>query len=263
MTAGIVSDSPSKPTGPLPLAGHLIVVTGARGLLGSSWSRQLAWEGATVLALDTIRPVTGMGVHYAGRGQVRHEVADTTSEESLRAWLKLGTPHGLVCAAGIDAKPENDGSDPWRGWERILHVNLTGTALACKVFGGAMAERGGGSIVLVSSVYGVVGPDPRIYADGFTKPLAYPASKSAVIGLTKALAALWGPFNVRVNALVPGGVQTESSPAAFVGQYARKVPLGRMGGLRDCAGALVYLLSDASDYVTGTTITVDGGYSAW
>lgn len=295
VSGGIVSDLTGTPTGPLLLANKLIVVTGGRGLLGSVWCRALAWQGAKVLSLDVTAPTTGMRGDYRdsggpARGVVIQRLADTTVKESLSLVVQeFGPPHGLVCAAGIDAKPETDGSDPWRDWGRILNVNLTGTALACEVFGGAMAKSTRGSVVVVSSLYGVVAPDQRSYrgrCDGlclatilgspeivhradcdestvnFTKPAAYSASKAGVLGLTKYLAALWGPSNVRVNALVPGGVQTESSPVAFVGQYARKVPLGRMATPTDCVGALIYLLSDASEYVSGTTVTVDGGYLA-
>ena len=231
-----------------PISGRLAIVTGASGNLGPVWSSALRDAGARVVGVDL---QAADGVH----------AADVTDRASLEAVLaETGAPAVLVNNAGIDAPPGGDEGD----FARTLEVNVTGLYNATQVFGHAMCEAGGGSIVNIGSLYASVAPIPAFYEHiepPFTKPAAYGASKAAVVNLTKYFARLWGPMGVRVNALSPGGVAGGQDPE-FVRKYSERVPLGRMARPDDLVGALVFLASAASAYVTGQELRVDGGFTA-
>jgi NAD(P)-dependent dehydrogenase (short-subunit alcohol dehydrogenase family) len=230
------------------LAGRVAVVTGALGNLGPVWSRALAGVGADVVGIDV----------RDGDGVVQADVTDAASLESVLA--DIGTPAVLVNNAGIDAPPGGDEGE----FGRTLDVNVTGVYNATQVFGEAMCTAGGGSIVNIGSLYASLAPIPTLYdhiEPPFTKPAAYGASKAAVVNLTRYFARLWGPYGVRVNALSPGGVRGGQDDE-FVRKYSERVPLGRMAEADDLVGALLFLASDASAYVTGQELRVDGGFTA-
>jgi NAD(P)-dependent dehydrogenase (short-subunit alcohol dehydrogenase family) len=230
------------------LRGRVAVVTGALGNLGPVWTAALAAEGATVVGIDL----------RARDGVLEGDVTDRASLERVLA--ETGTPSILVNNAGIDAPPGGDQGD----FGRTLEVNVTGLYNSTQVFGQAMCEAGGGSIVNVGSLYASIAPIPALYdhiEPPFTKPAAYGASKAAVVNLTRYFARLWGPYGVRVNALSPGGVRG-GQDAEFVRKYSERVPLGRMAEAGDLVGALLFLVSDASAYVTGQELRVDGGFTA-
>ncbi|HEX4562295.1 MAG TPA: SDR family oxidoreductase [Gemmatimonadales bacterium] len=262
------------------LKGDVAVVTGASGLLGREHALALAEAGATVVLVDlnesgmakvaeAVRAVPGVGPVHA----VTASVTDPKALEKLRADIKarFSKVDILVNNAALndrveDAAARNGDTLELDGWRRMMDVNVTGVYLPCEVFGPDMAAQGRGSIINVASTYGLVGPDPTLYEGpdgqpGFTKAPAYPASKGAVIALTRHLAARWGRQGVRVNALVPGGVEN-GQPAHFISQYARRTPLGRMAAPDDYRGAIVFLASQASRYMTGATLVVDGGFTA-
>lgn len=199
-----------------------------------------------------------------------HALAETLAEIE-RIWE---TPTGLVNNAGLDSPPDAPAEEtgpyetyPRQSWDDVLKVNTTGMHLCCQVFGAAMARIGGGSIVNIASIYGMVSPDQDLYeyrrerGETFYKPVAYSVSKSAVYGLTRYLAAYWGHRQVRVNAVTPAGVFNDQDPE-FLEAYLRKVPLGRMADETDCNGAIVFLLSDAARYITGSNLVVDGGFTS-
>jgi len=145
---------------------------------------------------------------------------------------------------------------------------VKGTLLCCQVVGAAMARERRGSIVNVSSVYGLLSPQQDLYefrrqgGESFTKPVAYSVSKSAILNLTRYLATYWAKSGVRVNTLTLAGV-FDDQPEEFLEAYTERVPLGRMADAREALGAVVFLASDASSYMTGANLVVDGGWSAW
>jgi NAD(P)-dependent dehydrogenase (short-subunit alcohol dehydrogenase family) len=231
------------------LRGRVAVVTGALGNLGPLWTRALAAEGATVVGIDV----------REGEGIRRADVTDGVSLQRVLA--EIETPSILVNNAGIDAPPGAAGD---ASFLRTLEVNVAGVFNATQVFGQAMCEAGRGSIVNIGSLYASLAPIPALYdhiEPPFVKPAAYGASKAAVVNLTRYFARLWGPYGVRVNALSPGGVLGGQDPE-FVRKYSERVPLGRMAEIEDLAAPLLFLVSDASAYVTGHELRVDGGFTA-
>jgi len=267
-----------------PLSGKTAIVTGALGLLGREHCAALAGAGARVVAADLDG---GACVAFAGELASRHgteamgQPLDVTSERSVAegrdaVLRRFDAIDVLVNNAAINDKFEHPAaameesrfeSYPLELWKKMFDVNVTGMFLCSRAFGTVMAGRGGGSIINIASTYGIVGPDQSLYAkpDGtqsFYKTAAYPATKGAVISFTRFLAAYWGNKGVRVNALSPGGVEN-AQDAHFVARYAARTPLGRMASPSDYRGAIVFLAGDASAYMTGANLVVDGGWTAW
>ena len=276
-TIGAVSD-------PLfDLAGRVAVVTGGMGQLGSELAVALAGRGMRVAILDVEtepRPAAAALRTGLEEGEIRVHQCDVTDRGAVEAALALvevdwGLPHFLVNAAAIDAPPDAPPSEvgpfedvPLGALKRVVHVNVLGVVVPCQVIGGAMAREGRGSIVNVGSVYGLLSPDHGIYdfrrdaGEEFFKPVAYAVSKSALLNLTRYLATYWGRSGVRVNTLTPHGIEN-GQPAPFIEAFASRSPLGRLMDVSEAVGAVVFLAADASSYVTGANIVVDGGWSAW
>ena len=247
------------------LGGRLALVTGAHGKLGPVWIRALAGAGARVVGLD-LQP-------GELEGATTVEVVDVTDREALVDLRdRIGAPDILVNNAGIDQPPSPAGVSfaiedvPIADFARVLEVNVTGTFVVSQVFGSAMRDAGRGSIVNLGSLYASIAPDPAMYdhlglEPPFLKPPAYGASKAAVVNLTRYFARLWGPHGVRVNALSPGGVLGGQDPE-FVRKFTARTPLRRLAESDDLVGPLLFLASDASRYITGHELRVDGGYTA-
>jgi NAD(P)-dependent dehydrogenase (short-subunit alcohol dehydrogenase family) len=265
------------------LSGRVAVVTGGMGQLGAALAAGLAERGMRVAILDLeTQPRVGAPglVTAVDEGSIRVHACDVTDRVAVEAALALvevdwGVPHLLVNAAAIDAPPDAPPAEagpfedvPLYAIERVVHVNVLGVVVCCQVIGGAMARAGRGSIVNIGSVYGLFSPDQGLYdfrrtaGEAFFKPVAYSVSKSAVLNLTRYLATYWARSGVRVNTLTPHGIEN-GQPEPFVAAFASRSPLGRLMDVSEALGGVVYLASDASSYVTGANLVVDGGWSAW
>jgi NAD(P)-dependent dehydrogenase (short-subunit alcohol dehydrogenase family) len=261
------------------LDGKTAIVTGALGLLGRRHCEALAQAGANVVVAD----LNGeQAIQFAAKLGDKHLgiAINVTSKDSLKTALevilnKYGTIDILVNNAAINdmfehpelaAEQSAFENYPLDSFQKSLDVNVTGVFLCSQVFGAKMAEQGSGSIINVASTYGMVGPDQSIYRNeageqAFYKSAVYPVTKGAVINFTRFLAAYWGNKGVRVNTLSPGGVEN-GQDSFFVQNYSAKTLLGRMAQSTDYQGALVFLASDASAYMTGANLVVDGGWTA-
>lgn len=262
------------------LDGKTAVVTGALGLIGRYHCWALAGAGANVIVADLDEeaceafaaemPAAALGC-----------ALDVTSPDSIavlrdRALDRFGHLDALVNNAAINDMFENPAmaaeqsrfeNYPLAMFQASIDVNVTGVFLCSQILGTPMAEQGRGSIINVASTYGIVAPDQALYRtpDGrqpFYKSPAYPTTKGAVIAFTRFLAAYWGRAGVRVNTLSPGGVENNQEPY-FVENYSTRTMLDRMAAPTDYMGALVFLASDASAYMTGANLVIDGGWTAW
>ena len=263
------------------LTGRVAVVTGGVGILGRWFCAALADHGAHVAVVDRDAtacaefaaciadafgvPAQGFGVDLADPAAIA-PLADRI--EAAMGPAAILHNNAATKGRSLDAffAPTEE-FDP-ETWREIMAVNLDGAFFVAREFGGRMARRGVGSIIQTASIYGIMGPDQRIYEGSsylgrpINTPAVYSASKAGIVGLTGYLATLWGAQGVRVNTLTPGGVSSGQN-AVFEARYGARVPLGRMAQAAEITGALVFLASDAARYVTGQNIAVDGGLSAW
>jgi len=267
------------------LHGRVAVVTGGAGLLGREFSRTLAEAGAGVVVAD-INPTAAEAVARDLQNQGYQALGlalDVTNPQSANALVSRTLEHFgrldiLVNSAALDPKfdpealargivPGRFEDFPLDLWNQALAVNLTGVFLVTQACVQPMLQQGKGSIINICSTYGLNGPDQRIYVreDGQRvayKPVYYTVTKAGILGFTKYLAAYYAGTEIRVNALTPGGVYNNHEEY-FVRNYAAKTILGRMARKDEMNGALLFLASDASSYMTGANLIVDGGWTAW
>jgi len=264
------------------LSGKAAIVTGAVGILGQGFCRGLAEFGAQVAVVDLDQErcqkfaeelKADYGVEALG---ITCDVADPASVSKMLDAVvsRFGAVHILHNNAAskssdLDAFFASTEDYSLSEWRKIMAVNVDGLFLVAQAVGKQMQKQGsGGSIIQTASIYGIVSSDKRIYEGSFylgrqiSNPAVYSTSKAAVVGLTRYLAANWGDHGIRVNALVPAGVESGQNDT-FKSRYSARVPMGRMAKASEMVGALVYLASDASSYVTGHCLVVDGGLSAW
>jgi NAD(P)-dependent dehydrogenase (short-subunit alcohol dehydrogenase family) len=264
------------------LTDRTAVVTGGAGILGRHFCRGLAQHGARVAVVD-VREDAAQALAQELQTEFGNKhlglACDVTSPESVEAMAErvtaeLGDIRILLNnAAGKSddltaffAPFEEYSLDQWR---QIMAVNVDGMMLVAQKVGRRMIAHGkGGSIIQTSSIYGQVGPDERIYEGSeymgvrINTPAVYSCSKAAVAGLTRWIATVWAKHGIRCNTLTPGGNESGQNEA-FKQLYSSRVPLGRMGQPPEMVGAVIYLASDASSYVTGQNLAVDGGWTAW
>lgn len=265
---------PVTPDPLFDLSDRVVVVTGGLGQLGRSYAAALIARGARVAVLDSRAETEAPGDR---RSVVRADVTDRASLERALAIIEAawGTPYGLVNNAALDSPPNAPAGEngpfedyPEASWDRVIEVNVKGVFLCCQVFGGAMAREGEGAIVNIGSIYGLVSPVQDIYeyrrerGETFYKPAAYATSKSALLNLTRYLATYWADKGVRVNNLTLAGVFNHQDEA-FLKAYSQRMPMRRMAREDEYDGAVVFLLSKASSYMTGANLVLDGGWTAW
>jgi NAD(P)-dependent dehydrogenase (short-subunit alcohol dehydrogenase family) len=267
------------------LTGRVAVITGGSGLLGREHAIALADCGAIPVLLDinsdsletaceVIRSATGTDPVPI--------VCDITDEDRILLVLDeisstVGKPTILVNNAANNPKVEEGGAKQWSrlenfpksAWDLDVAVGLTGAFLCSRVFGADMADSGGGVILNIASDLALIGPDQRIYRKDGTpqsaqpvKPVTYSVVKAGLVGLTRYLATYWATAGVRCNALCPGGVENNQDPG-FIAKLTNLIPLGRMASKEEYRAALAFLCSDASAYMTGAVIPMDGGRTVW
>jgi NAD(P)-dependent dehydrogenase (short-subunit alcohol dehydrogenase family) len=276
------------------LTGRVAVVTGGAGLLGAEFCQTLAAAGAYVVIADLdgaaaralADAINSVVINRVNRRSTALAIGtDVTSAESVQRMVEttldaFGRLDILVNSAALDPKFDPQSLEsveadlrsgrfedyPLEAWNEAIAVNLTGAFLCCQAAARAMLSQGGGVMINLSSIYGLAGPDQRMYQrlgkPIKLKPVFYSVTKWGILGLTQYLATYYAGKNIRVNAISPGGVYN-GHDEAFIQAYSARAVLGRMARKDEMNGALLFLASDASSYMTGANLIVDGGWTAW
>lgn len=264
------------------MTGKVIIVTGGPGIIGTRVCHGLAAFGASVAVVD---------INGSAAVALAKEVSAKNGQRAIGVECDIAQPDHVNAMVekvvgefgGIDGLLNNAAHKPTDYeaylapfeeyridiWRDVMATNIDGVFLVAQAVGKQMLKQGrGGSIIQTASTYGLVGPDPKIYEGSeylgipINSSPVYAASKAAVVGFTKYLATHWGPQGIRVNTLVPGGVESGQNEE-FKAKYSARTPLGRMANRDELVGAVVYMMSDASTYMTGQMMVVDGGWTAW
>jgi NAD(P)-dependent dehydrogenase (short-subunit alcohol dehydrogenase family) len=255
------------------LDGKVIIITGACGLVGRAFCEAVAQFGGHVVLADieVSDPVSAAGILEARHNRSMTGIAvDVSNKEEVRTLLnkvleQYGRVDGLVNAhqnkSHLIFEPFEEVSED--NWDKVVEINLKGTFLLCQVIGGWMASNGGGSVVNIPSTYSVVAPNQNLYkGTSLGCPAAYSASKGGIDALSRYLASYWANKKVRVNMITPHGVWNNHEDA-FEKNFAQFSPMERLSYNHEVAGSLIYLLSEASSYVTGDNMLVEGGWTVW
>lgn len=265
------------------LAGKNIVITGGAGILGRVFCDALLDAGAGVACIDFDQEALSTVIpplqeKYPQRKIIGY-ACDIASEEDVKRTLEkvfadFGEIHVLHNNAASKSSDLEEFFRPYEDysydiWKEVMDVNLGGMFLMSKYIGKHMLDKEiSGSIIQTSSIYGIMAPDQSIYEGSrymdmeINTPAIYSASKAGVIGLTQYLASYWGKKGIRVNSIVPGGMESGQNDT-FKNLYSKRIPMGRMGQPDELVGALIFLASDASSYITGHHLSVDGGLNCW
>lgn len=260
------------------MSDRVVILTGAAGLLGQQYAKGLSEFGANVVLAD---------IDYSKCKKIAEELSakysvdplpiklDITNKNSIRKSIsvilkKYNKINVLINNAAFQGKVGKDRTVdivdlPLSQWNKGIAVNLTGMFLMCQEVGKVFLKQKKGVIINIASTYGIVAPDQRIYGDsGQNSTVYYAATKSAVLNLTRYLASYWNRTGIRVNTFSPGGVENvKAQGKQFIKNYAQKTMLGRMAKKDEYKGAILFLASDASSYMTGSNLVIDGGWTAW
>ena len=242
------------------LSNKVIVVTGGSGLLGNSFMEAIKQAGGIAINADiSVNTDISNGCHHC----------DITSEASIDTMIEnILNAYGRIDGWVNNAYPRTTdwGNKPedvlLESWKKNIDMHLTGYFLCCQKILALMKKQTFGSVINMSSIYGVVGPDFTVYeGTEITNPIGYAAIKGGIVNLSRYLAAYYGQYNCRVNCISPGGI-LDNQNSIFVDNYNKKVPLKRMGTPADIAPSVIFLLSDGASYITGHNLIVDGGWTA-
>ncbi|RKN70608.1 SDR family oxidoreductase [Paenibacillus ginsengarvi] len=251
------------------LEGKVALVTGGAGLYGRQIAMALAQAGAvTNMTSRNREQLPELVQSFADEGvSVQAHCFDQESEESVLALRdRMMAEHGRIdiLVNNAVARTMSSWDDPLEAFDKSMRINASGLFAVTRAFGDRMAEQGSGSIINIGSIQGMVGPDGSLYKDmgfhGFVPDYFF--HKGGMLNFTRFVASYYGPKNVRCNCLSPGGLASHRTPQTFVERYSERTLLGRMAGDTDLMGSIVFLASDASAYVTGANLMVDGGYTA-
>ncbi|MEK7567106.1 MAG: SDR family oxidoreductase [Patescibacteria group bacterium] len=260
------------------LEGKVAIITGGAGMLGQEYAKILSDAGAEVALFDILNQeeidkrvkeissggkIIGMTVDVAKEAQVKEAV-----DKVIEKFGKIDILINNAAATDFSGFKDTERFAPYENfslkiWEKEIGVGLTGALICSQAVMPFMKKEKSGVIVNISSTHGVIAPDNRIYGEGKFKAITYPVIKSGILGLTRALASYLAPYNIRVNSLVPGGVKAGYLDEQFEKEYSFRTMLGRMAQKEDYSGAILFLCSDASSYMTGASLIIDGGWTAW
>ena len=262
-----------------------ILITGSSGLLGSTYCKYFLKQGAHVIGIDKSIDYKKFNLLSSEKKNLSLFECDITNEQQIKDLFKKNSKkfnkltvliNNAAYLKQISSKNESDFYKDFlksskSDWEDFIAVDITGSLLISKYCIPIMKKNHGGKIVNISSIYGILSPDQRLYESignngkrksKIQKPIGYSISKSAIINLTRYLSTLYAKNNIRVNTLTLGGVYAKN-PKSFVKAYSSRTPLARMAYKEEYCGPLHFLISDASSYMTGSNLIVDGGWSSW
>lgn len=266
------------------LSSKVAIVTGGLGKLGRQFSKVLVKYGARVVALDITDSINNSDVEFnefVSQGLIKVLKCDIVDSKEVKDIFQtiikeVGVSSILVNNAAIDSPPDASAEDngpfetyPIQQLQKVFNVNVVGTIQCCQTFGSILKKNNmPGSVINISSIYGNVSPNQDVYQykrDGgveWYKPVAYSVTKGSILNLTRYLATYWAKNKIRVNTVSPAGI-FNNQDYAFLNEYLKRVPIGRMAEENELNGAIIFLASDASSYMTGANLIIDGGWTAW
>ena len=270
------------------LKDKVVLVVGGRGYLGREFCQALRSQNAIVISADLpdLSKAAKKSLFKGCYNDIEQVDVDVTNKDSIASLVSMiKKKHSKIDTLiySVTAKPD-DFYLPFtecslEGWQSVIHAELDGLFLTAQIVGKLMESEKKGNMIFISSIYGVVGNDQRIYKGSNLENLytdqeggsdkqiyshsVYPVVKGGIISLTRYLAAYWGEKNIRVNCISPGGIYHEGENEEFLKKYSEKVPLGRKANSDEISSSVVYLSSDESSYITGQNLIIDGGWTAW